>query len=160
MAVIKTMEALSEGFREQAKAALAAMREDKFLHDEGYPYVVVLETRRLLTVQMAYAVRGRFKALPGDPYDTEGWVRAFFREAGIPWVPSDAECTTPSTWTLQSKHIDGEAFDAAPSKDGVYPAWAAPDIVWERMATIAEAYGLAAGRRWKNHDSPHFQKKG
>jgi hypothetical protein len=66
---------------------------------------------------------------------------------------------TPSTWTLDSKHTDGLAFDAAPSKDGINPDWAAPDAVWDRMAQIAEEKGLVAGRRWKNKDSPHFEAK-
>jgi hypothetical protein len=138
---------LAPSFVDAAKASYSAMQADTEIRAAGYQ-VIVLETRRDLCVQMAYASRGR---MPPE------WVRRYFAAAGL-WTPTDAECGRASTWTLQSKHLEGLAFDAAPSRDGKSADWTAPAEVWERMAMIAEEHGLAAGRRWKNQDSPHFEK--
>ena len=59
------------------------------------------ETRRELSVQMAYYSRGRC------PVDV---VKAYFKRCGL-WSISDVECKTKSTETLYSKHIDGLAVD-------------------------------------------------
>jgi hypothetical protein len=147
---------LNPAIRDKAKTAFREMSEDKEIAGAGLK-IILVEALRTLPVQMAYAVKARIRALPEDARTDLEWVREFFRAAGLFWVPSKDENTRPSTWTLDSKHIDGMAFDASPSRDGIKAAWDAPDWVWERMAQIAEKHGLKAGRRWKNKDCPHFE---
>lgn len=69
------------------------------------------------------------------------------------------------TWTLKSRHIDGEAFDIAVCKTGV-PQWdgkcdvdedGIPD--YTEAGQIGESLGLEWGGRWKSPDFPHFQLK-
>jgi len=132
------------------------------LRKYGYR-VMLLETLRDLAVQMAYASRGRFRALPGDAWSTTDWIKAFYRMAGVGYEPTMAECQQPVTWTLQSKHLDGLAFDAVPSKDGINPDWNAPKEVLEEMHQIGIAVGLQCGVDFKdaagkpNPDPPHYQ---
>ena len=116
--------------------------------ENGVKGFIILETLRELPVQMAYYTRGRMPIAD---------VQKYFVKAGL-WRLSSLEAMAVSTWTLDSKHIDGLAIDIAPSSSEIAPWWAAPESVWDRMAEIAEACGLVAGRRWKdNKDSPHFQ---
>ena len=67
------------------------------------------------------------------------------------------------TWTLKSKHIDGEAFDIVICKDGI-PQWNIKTDVDEdgipdytEAGQIGEAIGLVWGGRWRTPDFPHFQ---
>lgn len=92
----------------------------------GIP-VIVLETRRLLSTQMAYYARGR------APVEL---VQEYYRRCGL-WSISTAEASVQNTKTLYSKHIDGLAVDIAPAKDGK-AWWTAPKELWERMFAIAE----------------------
>lgn len=117
----------------------------------GLP-VVVTETRRELSVQMAYYARGRAPA----------WlVREYFLRCGL-WEISEAEAAKQSTQTLYSKHILGLAVDVAPLSPAGNVWWAAPREVWLRMFEIAEGEcGLdacAAGKwqRWQ-WDWPHHE---
>lgn len=148
---------LDPAFARKAMPAVAAMQLDAKLKSLGYG-VIVLETKRDLAVQMAYAVKARMRGLVGDPHDDLGWVQAFFKAAEVGWIPSMADNGRPSTWTLESKHLLGKAIDIAPTKDGKTAFWNAPDEVWDRMAEIGESFGMAAGRRWKTKDSPHFEE--
>ncbi len=156
----RDMESLRSDWRDLATATLRFMQADPEIRGAGYQ-VIVLETLRDLDVQMAYAVRSRIKARPGDGCNDLQWVQRFFAKAKVGWFPTAEENTRPSTWTLDSKHLDGLAFDAAPSKDGVNPDWNAPDAVWERMASIAEANGIVPGRHLpdRKKDSPHFEAR-
>lgn len=147
---------LDPKIRAAGTLAFDDMCNDADIKSAGFR-IILLEVRRSIAVQMAYAVKARIRALPEDARTDLEWVREFFRAAGLSWVPTKDENTRPSTWTLDSQHLIGMAFDAAPSRDGIKPAWDAPDWVWERMAVIAERRNLKAGRRWKNKDSPHFE---
>jgi len=141
---------LVPGFREKVQAALEYMRADRQLKALGVAGIIVIETRRDLTTQMAYFSRGRMA--PED-------VRAMFAAAGL-WKLSDKETQTPTTWTLKSKHLEGKAVDLCPSKDGKAAWWDAPDAAWKRMATIAQSYGLESGYTWAppKQDKPHFEQ--
>jgi len=113
---------------------------------------VILETRRELSVQMAYYARGRAPV---------GLVREYFLRCGL-WEISEAEAGKQSTQTLYSKHILGLAVDVAPLSPAGNVWWAAPQEVWLRMFEIAEGEcGLdacAAGKwqRWQ-WDWPHHE---
>lgn len=156
----RDMESLRADWRDLAIITLRDMQADPVIKNAGYQ-IIVLETLRDVAVQMAYAVRSRIKARPEDGCTDLDWVHRFFAAAGLSWAPTAEENQRPSTWTLDSAHIKGHAFDAAPSRDGVNPAWDAPDAVWERMATIAEAHGVVPGRHFpdRKKDSPHFEAK-
>jgi len=121
--------------------------------------VVVLETRRLREVQIAYHLRGR------APVDE---VRIVFAFCGL-WAISDAEARTINTQTLYSKHLDGLAADIAPAKDGK-AWWSAPLEVWQMIWTIAEdecGLDACAGGKWqawkkdgRPWDLPHIEYRG
>lgn len=130
----------------RAKAAWDGMNASKKLKDLGVESVAITETKRSLAVQMAYYSRSRMA--PAD-------VRRMYAAAGL-YDPTEAECKTANTWTLDSKHIQGKAIDLVPVKDGKY-WWNAPEEVWEAMGEIGEASGLKWGGRWKNKDCPHFE---
>lgn len=140
---------LDESIRGICKGAIEAMKNDATLKKLGVTGIFISETKRSLAVQMAYYSRGRMKDLSD--------VRKMYIAAGL-YNPSDAECRTPNTWTLASKHIEGLAIDLVPMIDGVI-AWNAPLAVWERMGAIGKDYGLAWGGDWEQKDYPHFQKK-
>jgi hypothetical protein len=96
---------------------------------------------------MAYYSRGRMLGSQD--------VKAMYKAAGL-WNITDEDADKVITWTLQSKHIKGEAIDIAPMR-GSRIWWMAPESVWTRMGEIGEKYGLNWGGRWKTPDSPHFE---
>ena len=64
--------------------------------------------------------------------------------------------TTPGkivTWTKNSKHIEGNAFDIAFVGKQPYPN----DFNWEILGKIGEGIGLKWGGRWTKPDKPHFE---
>jgi len=100
-------------------------------------------------------------------------------EAGIRFLITRTRCTPEEqaelyaqgrtkpgpivTWTLQSKHLLGEAFDIAILKDNK-PVWdkkvdvnvnSIPD--YGEAMIIGESVGLTAGGRWAHVDLPHYQ---
>ena len=118
----------------------------------GYK-LYISETRRELSVQMAYYSRGRC------PIEV---VKDYFDRCSL-WKISDADCKIMSTKTLYSKHIDGLAvdaylFDIAKNKILYTPE----KELWLQLFAIAEdECGLdacAAGKynSWK-WDWPHFE---
>lgn len=138
---------LDEMFRVKATKAFTAMNTSETLHALGVQSVAISETKRDLTVQMAYYSRGRMK----DPAD----VKAMYKAAGL-YTPSETECNTPNTWTLSSKHILGKAVDFVPVKDGKL-WWNAPVSVLNEMGKIGKSCGLEWGGDWKEKDYFHFQ---
>lgn len=66
------------------------------------------------------------------------------------------------TWTLHSRHMDGEAVDLA-FKDGSEVYWpAAGGQEWQELADKAKKYGIMWPYRDKGWgiDSPHFEDNG
>jgi peptidoglycan LD-endopeptidase CwlK len=144
--IIRDIELLSAAIKDKAIKAIADMNADSKLKQLGASGVVVIETIRQLVTQMAYYARGRM--------DTDD-VRSMFYAAKL-WELSDMEAKQKVTWTLKSKHIDGQAIDIAPIRNGrVW--WGAPPSVWERMGEIGESNGMKWGGRWKEKDTPHFE---
>jgi len=137
---------LKAEIKDKAVAALEEMRTDPTLLALGATGVMVSETLRELAVQMAYFSRSRM--LTQD-------VQAMYKAAGL-YAIGPAEAARAATWTLDSKHLHGEAIDLVPTRKGK-PWWNAPSEVWTRMGAIGEKYGLAWGGRWKNRDTPHFE---
>jgi peptidoglycan L-alanyl-D-glutamate endopeptidase CwlK len=67
------------------------------------------------------------------------------------------------TWTLNSRHLLGEAFDIAIIKDGK-PNWDAKvdvnkDNEWDyfEAAKIGKECGLECGFFWEHQDPPHYE---
>lgn len=137
---------LVEPLRAAVLKALEQMRHDEKLREMRVDGIEVSETVRAVSTQMAYYSRGRM---------TVNDAIAMYKAAGLgPLSPEDAR--KPVTWTLDSKHLKGEAIDLVPMRDG-RRWWGAPPEVWQRMGEIGEAHGLRWGGRWKNKDSPHYE---
>lgn len=142
----KSIKDLDYTMQARANEAFAKMCASDRLKDCGVDQVAISETFRLLTTQMAYYSRGRMDAAD---------VKRMYAAAGL-YTPTDEECKTKNTWTLQSKHLEGKAIDFVPVKDGKL-WWNAPKEVWEIMGEIGEECGLAWGGRWNTPDYPHFE---
>ena len=137
---------LKEPVQTKVRLALDEMNRDEKLKSMGVASVRINESLRDLAVQMAYYSRGRM-----EPKD----VQAMYRAAGL-WAIGEAESKNMITWTLDSKHLRGEAADLVPIRAGQI-WWGAPEAVWTRMGEIGEGHGLKWGGRWKTKDSPHFE---
>lgn len=66
------------------------------------------------------------------------------------------------SWTLNSKHLTGDAIDLVPylhyeqyGPDKLQ--WNGNDPVWIRIGEIGERLGLRWGGRWKVRDMGHFE---
>lgn len=132
----------------KAKKAIALMQANKKLKDLGVTDFYINETKRSLAVQMAYYSRGRM-AKTSD-------VKAMYAAAGL-YTPTETECKTPNTWTLNSNHIAGRAIDIVPMTAGDKIWWNAPVEVWQLMGECGEAAGLKWGGRWTEKDYPHYE---
>lgn len=143
----KDLQDLDGIFRVKATKAFTALNLSEELHALGVQSVAISETKRDLTVQMAYYSRGRMK----DSAD----VKAMYKAAGL-YTPSETECKTPNTWTLSSRHIIGQAIDFVPVKNGNL-WWNAPVEVLNVMGKIGKSCGLEWGGDWKQKDYFHFQ---
>lgn len=73
------------------------------------------------------------------------------------WALSKPEADRRVTWTLNSAHFYGKAFDAVPLDSRGLPWWNAPDNIWETMAKCGERVGLYPGRKFS--DNPHFEDR-
>lgn len=115
--------------------------------------VMLNETRRDIITQLLYYHQGRLDTINPDIVSEFNRLRKRF---GF-WELSKREALSSKiTWTFESKHIDGNAFDAVPMKEGK-PWWTAPKEVWEQMGKIGESCGLVWGGRWERKDYPHFE---
>lgn len=142
----KSIKELDLSMQKRAQLAYEQMNNDEQLKSLNCESVAILETKRELTTQMAYYSRSRMSVAD---------VKRMYAAAGL-YDPTEEECKTANTWTLDSKHIQGKAIDFAPVQNGRI-WWSAPEAVWERIGEIGESNGLKWGGRWKNKDCPHFE---
>ena len=139
---------LKKEIQPAANKAYKAMNNSAALKKLGVEKVVITETKRELAVQMAYYSRSRMK--------NNKDVKAMYKAAGL-YEPSEKECNTANTQTLNSNHIKGIAIDFAPYRAGRI-WWDAPDSVWNEMGKIGKKYGFSWGGDWKDFvDKPHFE---
>jgi hypothetical protein len=132
----------------RAYEIIEELKVNKELKALGASGVIVTETLRELSVQMAYYSRGRM------PNATD--VQAMYKAAGL-WSIPTSQCGSMITWTLDSMHLQGRAIDIAPSKNGS-PWWPPADWPgWEVIGKAGENRGLRWGGRWKQKDCPHFE---
>lgn len=66
------------------------------------------------------------------------------------------------SWTIRSKHLDGDAIDICPYSTWSLHGpdklqWDAADPIWTRLGQIGEGLGLRWGGRWKQKDLGHFE---
>lgn len=66
------------------------------------------------------------------------------------------------SWTLNSKHLTGDAIDIVPyqvySVDGPDKLlWSTDHPIWLKVGWIGEKLGLRWGGRWKVKDMGHFE---
>ena len=139
---------LDKKIQTAATKTYRAMNNSTVLKKLGVDKIIIVETKRDLAVQMAYYSRSRMK--------NNKDVKAMYKAAGL-YEPTEKECNTANTQTLNSNHIKGIAIDFAPYKDGKI-WWAAPDAVWNEMGKIGKKYGFQWGGDWKDFvDKPHFE---
>lgn len=139
----RSIDDLSDKMKPIAKRFVDALVE------AGIPHAVI-ETLRTSAVQIAYYAQGR------EPLEE---INAKRRIANLPDIKAD-ESKRKVTWTLNSRHLNGDAMDVVPLTARGSIWWTAPDDVWERIGEIGESVGLEWGGRWKpNVDRPHFQYK-
>lgn len=69
--------------------------------------------------------------------------------------------TTPGkivTWTHNSNHIKGTAFDIVIMKNGK-PSWDTTMPEWKQAGALGVSVGLIWGGNWEKTDFPHFENK-
>lgn len=143
----KSIKDMDYSVQKKAQQMYDAMNNSVPLKELGVESVAISETKRELATQMAYYSRGRM-----EPKD----VRKMYAAAGL-YDPSEIECRTVNTNTLNSNHLSGRAIDLVPVR-GEKMWWDAPATVWEIMGQIGEEHGFKWGGRWKDFpDSPHFE---
>lgn len=119
---------------------------------EGIP-VAINETRRMPETQLLYYLQGRLGNSNPDIRKEFNDMRKRYKF----WELSSKEMDTKITFTLNSKHLGGKAFDVVPlNKDG-NPWWDAPIEVWTKIGLCGEEAGLQWGGRWEIKDNPHFE---
>lgn len=116
---------------------------------------IVTSTLRTLTEQEALYAQGR---------ESRQTINAIRERAGMPPL-SLVESKKVVTWTMESRHLTGRAFDIAlvyPSTKTIY--WGekisvnidkTPDYL--EAAKIGQKVGLIAGGFWDTPDWPHFE---
>lgn len=145
---MRDIESLTPSMQVKARALVASLKASGIAH-------AIIETRRTAAVQRAYYAQGR------QPLEDVNRLR---RDAGL-YLLSEAENKRIITKTLNSRHLDGEAFDIVPLNAAGKPWWNAPSEIWKRIGELGESVGLEWGGRWGatdkalGWDCPHFQDK-
>ncbi|QQO10329.1 M15 family metallopeptidase [Breznakiella homolactica] len=145
MGIIKSVDRLQPELARRTRIFLEYCREHAI-------DVCIIETLRRLEVQEAYYAQGR------KPLETVNELR---KKAGL-WAITESENSRTVTNTMKSRHMEGNAVDICPMKNGK-PWWNAPDEVWEEIGILAETFGLdwcagGYGQTWgKGWDNPHFE---
>jgi len=157
---------LRPSMQEKTRRVLAEMNADPQIRALGVEGVALGETLRELPVQMAYRSRGLWESVKNAiPQEQVIYVKNalatyaqdMYKAAGL-YSLSTSQAVIPNTWTLNSRHLSGAAFDIRLIKNKV-EWWPPKDHpVWPLLGAIGEKYGLAWGGRWKNTDSPHFEE--
>lgn len=118
--------------------------------------VIINETRRELITQLIYFLQGSVGQVADKNPNIYDELNALRKNHGF-WDLSKAEANKRVTWTLDSKHFTGKAFDAVPLDKNGKPWWNAPDGIWAKMAECGKEAGLYPGRNFG--DNPHFENR-
>jgi hypothetical protein len=150
MGLITSLKELTPTTRAKAEAFL-----DK-CHEENVN-VFFNETRRDIVTQLVYFLQGRIDPLDSNK-DIVNEYNRLRKKLGFWDISTSDALNKKITWTLESNHEYGTAFDVVPLKDG-RAWWSAPIEVWTKIGEIGESVGLKWGGRWegKKQDLPHFE---
>jgi len=139
--LVRDVEALEPRTRYMVKCALEKIKAAGLS-------VYISETHRSVLTQKAYFAQGR---------ESTAAVNAKRRDAGL-WAISEGENRKVVTWTLDSRHLIGQAIDVVPALGNGQPRWNAPRADYEALAAYFKAEGLEWGGDWKGkEDLPHYQ---
>lgn len=116
--------------------------------------VKVSETKRDICTQAVYYLRGRVDT--SDKNIIEAIQELGKRHA---WEFNAAEVGQKVTWTMESKHIQGKAFDLEVYSDKGNPMWNYDCASWKEVYKIARSLDLECGADWEQRDGAHFQLK-
>ena len=131
------------------------------LQAKGIKYTI-LETLRTVETQRAYYAQGRASISE---------INKLRSDAGL-WPIGEAESKRIITYTMDSKHLKGQALDVAPLLESGRILWTAdtPEDAarWRQIGEIGEKHGLSWGGRWHTTkrplnahglgwDLPHFE---
>jgi peptidoglycan L-alanyl-D-glutamate endopeptidase CwlK len=138
--VAKRLDGLTPGTREKCELLLILAA------DQGIPLRLTF-TRRTRAEQRALYAQGR---------ETREKVNELRAEAGMQPL-GITERNRVATWAMDSKHLDGLAFDVVPMSRAqrLVPEWMSPH--WAMLGELGESVGLAWGGRWSKPDRPHFE---
>jgi hypothetical protein len=118
--------------------------------------VGINEALRTIETQLLYFLQGAVGAVKDKNPSIYKEFNALRKQFKF-WELTEREADTRITWTLNSAHLSGKAFDACPVDDNGKFIWNAPDNVWAKMAECAERVGLYPGRKFG--DNPHFENR-
>lgn len=118
--------------------------------------VKINETIREEFTQLLYFLQGTLDTIVAKNPNIYNEFNALRKRHKF-WELSKDEMNRRITWTLDSKHFYGKAFDAVPLNDKGQPNWNAPDEIWKKMAECAEKVGLYPGINFG--DKPHFENR-
>ena len=118
--------------------------------------VAINETKRELITQLIYFLQGSVGQVADKNPNIYKELNALRKQYKF-WELSKAEADRRVTWTLDSRHFTGKAFDAVPLDKNNKPWWNAPDEIWAKMAKCGEEARLYPGRNFG--DNPHFEDR-
>jgi hypothetical protein len=121
---------------------------DEVLGEERY---MVHEGRRSVRVQEAYYAQGR---------ESLERVNELRQAAGLYALRSEKD-NYKITWTLKSRHLEGEAMDVVPADGAGNPTWDLAHYreTFEKIRDCGRAAGLECGAGWPppQTDWPHYE---
>jgi len=118
--------------------------------------VVINETLREVITHLLYFLQGSIENVKSKNPNIYKEFNALRKQYKF-WELSEVEANKRVTWTLDSKHFYGKAFDAVPLDKSGKVWWNAPDEIWAKMAECGEKVGLYPGRKFG--DNPHFENR-
>lgn len=107
------------------------------------------------TKRLAEAFLQKSKELGYHLFITE-WRRSWERQKAL-FLQWRTEPWTIVTWTMNSKHLRGIAFDVAFEPEYHWTAYPEDNQLRESIWEIGESLWLTRWWRWKQPDKPHFQ---
>ena len=113
------------------------------MEEAGLKFILTC-TKRPQAEQDALFAQGR------ATLDTVNFVR---KKAGL--APITEKQNFKVTWTRDSNHKDGKAFDVAMLDKNGKVTW--QEIAYKAAGKVGKSVGLVWGGDWKSPDLPHFE---
>jgi hypothetical protein len=138
---------------------MTAMKCNQFIREcvkEGIN-VVINETLREEITHLIYFIQGALADIKSKNPNIYNELNALRKKHKF-WDISETEANKRVTWTLNSLHFTGKAFDAAPLNNKGQVDWNPSDETKKKMAECAVRVGLYPGLNFG--DWPHFENRG